>query len=63
MGVKLLGYYKYVSDQAGVGGKVKLAQETKIPSTRAAMMPDAEPHLSLFRAAVATVTGKPAPTL
>ena len=63
MGQKLLSYYKYVADTAGMSGKVKLAQETKIPSTRAAMEPDSDANVALFRAAVAVVTGKPAPTL
>ena len=61
MAQRLLSYYKYVTETVGVVGKVKLAQETKIPSTKAAFEPDSEANIAIFRAAVEAVTGKPAP--
>jgi hypothetical protein len=63
MAQRLLSYYKYVGETVGMAGKVKLAQETKIPSTKAALAPDSDANLAIFRAAVEAVTGKPAPAL
>lgn len=52
MGHKLLQFYKLVFDNAGIRGKTKLAQMTKIPSTRAALADDSPENLALFEAAV-----------
>jgi len=54
-------YYQYVSKESGLVGKVKLAQLTKIPATKAATTPDTPEMLAQFMAAVKQVTGKPAP--
>jgi hypothetical protein len=59
----LLQYYKYVADKVGASGKIKLAIETKIPSTKAAMVPDSAANIALFDAAVAKITGAPAPKI
>lgn len=63
MAEALLQYYKYISEHAGATGRTKLAMETKIPSTRAAMEPDSPANLKLFQGAVAKITGEPAPVL
>jgi len=63
MAETLMLYYKYVSEKAGIGGKTQLAMATKIPSTKAALAPDSEANVALFRDAVAKITGKPAPLL
>ena len=62
MAERLLKYYKYVGEELGMAGKIKLAMETKIPSTKAALVPDDELSLGAFRLAVAKLTGKEAPT-
>jgi hypothetical protein len=61
MGVKLLQYYKYVNEVSGLSGKIKLAQTTKVPSTQAAIVPDTPDHITAFKKAVETITGKAAP--
>ncbi len=63
MAETLLKYYKYVSDQVGLMGQVKLAQATLIPSTKAAMLPDSKDNVDLFKKAVEKITGKTAPVL
>ena len=52
MAEKLLQYYKYISDFEGFGGKIKLAQLTKVPSVKAAMEPDSPDNLRIFREAI-----------
>ena len=61
MAEKLLKYYKYVSDSHGIGAKIQLAQDTKIPSARAAMEPDSPQNIARFKSAVQKITGRPAP--
>ncbi len=61
MAEKLLKYYKYVSDSHGMGAKIQLAQDTKVPSSRAAMEPDSPQNIALFKEAVQKITGRPAP--
>lgn len=63
MAEKLLLYYKYVSEVAGVAGKMKLAQETKIPSTQASMEADSPQNIAAFKKAIEKITGKAAPNL
>jgi hypothetical protein len=58
---RLMKYYQYISEQAGLGGKVKLAQITRIPSTKAAMEPDTQEAIQKFQEAIKEITGKPAP--
>jgi hypothetical protein len=57
----LLKYYKFISDEKGLQGKIKLAQLTKIPSTVAAMEPDSPEIINLFKTSIRTLTGKDAP--
>lgn len=61
MGVKLMRYYQYVAEQAGISGKFKLAQLTKVPSTQAATVADTPEVIRQFMTAVKEVTGKPPP--
>jgi hypothetical protein len=61
MGEKLVKYYQYVGEELGILGKVKLAQETKIPSPKAAMADDSPEMVDRFKETVASLTGKPAP--
>lgn len=63
MGERLMRYYKYVQDELGLQGKMKLAMESKMPSTLAATEPDSEANVSILRSAIEKLTGKPAPTL
>ena len=62
MADRLMKYYQYVSEQAGLTGKVKLAQMTKIPSTRAALEADTQDVIQKFQNAIKEITGKAAPT-
>ncbi len=61
MAERLLQYYTYITDELGMEGKVRLAQETKIPAAVAAVAPDSQINLQTFRAAVERLTGEPAP--
>jgi hypothetical protein len=61
MGEKLLNYYKYIQDNEGFTGKIKLAQLTHIPSVQAAVEPDTPQIIERFKKAIETITGKPAP--
>jgi len=61
MGMRLMQYYKYISEQGGIQGKIKLAQVTKIPSTSAAIVTDDEEKIALFKKTVSEITGKDAP--
>ena len=62
MGTILMKYYKYVGDEQGMDGQVRLAKLTKIPSTRAAMETDSRETVEAFKRAISELTGKPAPT-
>jgi hypothetical protein len=61
MGARMMQYYKYVNDEKGLLGKIDLAKLTKIPSAKAALEPDSDDNIKLFRKAVEEITGKPAP--
>lgn len=61
MAEKLLLYYKHISDLKGLEGKMKLAQETKIPSSKAAIEPDSPEVIEIFRKAYENITGRDAP--
>jgi hypothetical protein len=58
----LLRYYKYMADEQGLEGKMRLATETRIPSSKAAMEPDSSDNVAAFRQAIEKLTGKPAPS-
>ena len=62
MADRLMKYYQYISEQSGLSGKVKLAQMTRVPSTKAAVEPDTQETIQKFQEAVREITGKPAPT-
>ncbi len=59
MGEKLVKMYQTIQETTGLKGKTLLAMATKIPSTRAALAPDSEENLELFRAAYTKIAGKP----
>ena len=63
MGQKLLQYYKYIQNNEGFSGKVKLAQMTHIPSVQAAVEPDTPEVIERFKKAIEKITGKPVPNL
>ncbi len=63
MGEKLLRYYKYIEENEGVFGKIRLAQLTHIPSARAATEVETPEIIERFRNAIKKITGKPAPNL
>ena len=63
MGEKLLRYYKYIEDNEGVLGEVRLAQLTHIPSARAATELETPEIIERFKSAIKKITGKPAPNL
>ncbi len=58
MAEKLLMYYKYIKTERGFEGEIKLAQMTKMPSTKAALAPDSPENLKLFREAIKSLTNK-----
>ncbi len=62
MGEKLIKYFKYIHDDKGIGGSIELAKMTKIPSIKAASVPDTKENIDNFRAAIKTLTGKDPPT-
>jgi hypothetical protein len=61
MAERLMHYYNYVYDEKGLTGKMMLAQKTKIPSVKAAMIADSPENIAIFKKLVAELTGKPAP--
>ena len=62
MAEQLVRFYQQVEQAAGLQGKTKLAIETKIPATRAALAPDSAENLALFRAAYERIVGTGKPT-
>jgi hypothetical protein len=63
MGEKLLRYYKYIEENEGIFGKIRLAQLTHIPSARAATEDDTPELIERFKNATKKITGKAAPNL
>ena len=63
MAEKLLRYYKYIEENEGIFGKIRLAQLTHIPSARAATEVDTSEMIERFKNAIEKITGKPAPNL
>ncbi|RPI79581.1 MAG: hypothetical protein EHM45_02295 [Desulfobacteraceae bacterium] len=61
MGEKLVRYYKFVEDKKGMEGRIKLAQETKVPSVKAATAPDSPETIKVFREAIKKLTGEEPP--
>ena len=61
MAVKLMQYYKYITDEKGMEGKTELARLTMIPSILAGTKPDDDEYIKKFQSAVEQITGKPAP--
>jgi hypothetical protein len=63
MGQILLRYYKYIEENEGIFGKIRLAQLTHIPSSRAATEVDTPEIIERFKNAIKEITGKPAPNV
>jgi hypothetical protein len=63
MAERLLRYYSYVNKKQGLLGKIELAKQTKIPSTKASLEPDSPKLIALFKKEVEKITGEPAPDL
>lgn len=63
MGEKLVEYYEYVKEEEGFSGKIELAQETSIPSAKAATEPDSEENIEKIRDAIEDITGESPPRL
>jgi hypothetical protein len=61
MGERLLRYYKYVGDQAGLDGKRRLAFATGLPSIVAGTEPDSPENVEAFKKAVEEITERPPP--
>jgi hypothetical protein len=61
MAQKLMMYYAMIEKEGGLGAKIKLATQTRIPSVKAATAPDSPENIDAFRNAYARITGKPAP--
>lgn len=61
MAEQLVRFYQSIEQASGLVGKTKLAIETKIPATRAAIAPDSPENVALFRAAYEKIVGSPAP--
>jgi len=61
MGERLMKYYNLVAEKKGLVGKMKLAHDTKIPVTAAAMESDSPEKLAAFRKVVETIIGEPPP--
>jgi len=61
VGKKLLQYYKYIEDNEGILGKIRLAQLTHIPSAQAKVEPDTPEVIEHFKKAIEKITGTPAP--
>lgn len=63
MAEKLIQIYKLVNDELGMKGKMDLAIETKIPSTKASFEPDSPENLNKFKQAYEKLTGKRLPAI
>lgn len=61
MGEVLIKYYNYIKSGHGMNGQIKLATATKVPSTKAAIVPDTPENIELFKKVVKEITGKNAP--
>ena len=59
MGEKLIKLYAIAGERLGLKGKMRLAVETKIPSTKAAIEPDSPENIKIFEEAIEKLTGEP----
>ncbi len=62
MGDKLMKYYQWAAEQGGLQAKIKLAQETKMPSTSAALAPDDAATIARFREVLRKLVNAEPPT-
>lgn len=63
MGKKLVQYYQFVEEKAGLVGKVRLAMMTGIPSQAARFTPDSPENLLKFKEMLKDILGEDAPDL
>lgn len=63
MGEKLMEYYSFVEQEAGLSGKIELAKRTNLPGTKASTAPDSEENVREFREAIEEITGEDPPRL
>lgn len=61
MGKALSRYYAYIRKERGYEGQLELAIETKIPSTKAALVEDSLELIELFIRAITRITGSQPP--
>ena len=61
MGKQLMAFYDFVDSEKGLLGKIELATRTKIPSTRAMMVPDSPERIAQFIEAIVAICGKKPP--
>jgi len=57
MAEELIKLYNYVGNEKGIQGKIELAKLTKVPSMRAATMPDSPEVVKQFKEAIKQITG------
>lgn len=58
MGQKLIEFYKNISSEMGIAGKMELAKATKIPSIQAAIEPDTAENIEKFQKALEEIRNK-----
>ena len=63
MGEKLMEYYSFVEQEAGLSGKIELAKRTNLPGTKSSTAPDSEENVREFREAIEEITGEDPPRL
>lgn len=61
MSQRIFEYFKYVSDEVGLDGRVQLSQKIKLTSIQATLCKEDDELLEKVKTAVEEVTGKPAP--
>lgn len=61
MAEKLLKYYNLIDKEMGLQGRMRLAQATKLPTSKAALEPDTPANVKMFKEAYEQITGRKAP--
>ena len=57
MAEELIRLYDFIGKEKGIPGKMELAKLTKIPSIRAASLPDSPELIKQFKDAIKQITG------
>ncbi len=58
MGQRLIEFYKQITNEMGITGKMELAKATKIPSIQAAIEPDTIEHIEKFKNAIEEIKNR-----